>query len=40
VPFGVRFGDDSAAYAANWRRILVIDAAMAVLVLAADAGDD
>ena len=37
MPFGVRFSDDSAAYAANWRTILVIVAVMAVAVLAAGA---
>ena len=33
----MRFGNDSAAYAANWRTILVVDAIMAALVLAAGA---
>ncbi len=34
MPIGVRFWDDSAAFAANWRTIVAIDVAMAVAVLA------
>jgi hypothetical protein len=33
VPWGVRISDDSAAFAANWRTIVVIDLSMAVAVL-------
>jgi hypothetical protein len=35
VPTGVRFRDDSAAFAPNWRLILAVDLAMGAAVFAA-----
>jgi hypothetical protein len=34
MPSGVHLWDDSAAFAANWRTILVIDIGMALIVFA------
>jgi hypothetical protein len=33
VPLGVRWRDDSAAYASNWRTVIAIDLTMGLAVL-------